>query len=136
MDDKKIVILDNLLKRFNASGLQELEVESDQLRVRMCKPTLTTKPTIATNEQTTVETATIETIKSPMVGTIFLAASPESKPYITKGQKVAKGDTLCLIEAMKTFTPIVAEKSFVIDQVLVSNGQSVEFNQDLIAIED
>jgi acetyl-CoA carboxylase biotin carboxyl carrier protein len=74
------------------------------------------------------------TIDSPMVGTCYLAANPDSAPFVKVGQQVTPDTTVCLIEAMKVFNEIKAEKSGVIEQVLLKNGQAVEFGQKLFAL--
>lgn len=76
-----------------------------------------------------------QSIKSPMVGTVYLSASPGAKPFIEIGQTVKAGDVVCLIEAMKMFNQIEADKSGVITARLVDNGTPVEFNQPLFIIE-
>jgi acetyl-CoA carboxylase biotin carboxyl carrier protein len=75
------------------------------------------------------------TIKAPMVGTVYLSATPGAKPFIEIGQAVKAGDVICLIEAMKMFNQIEADKSGVITARLVDNGTPVEFNQPLFTIE-
>lgn len=74
-------------------------------------------------------------VKAPMVGTLFLSASPEAKPFVAVGQQVKVGDPLCIIEAMKMFNEIEADKAGVITACLVENGQPVEYNQPLFTIE-
>lgn len=81
------------------------------------------------------ETHTGHTIKSPMVGTFYAASSPDAKPYVTVGQHVNSGDTLCLIEAMKMFNEVEADKSGKITAILVETGKPVEYNQPLFIIE-
>jgi len=76
-----------------------------------------------------------EVIESPMVGTYYSAASPTSPPFVTEGQSVSVGDTLCIIEAMKMLNQIESEKSGVIKAILVENEQPVEFGQPLFVIE-
>ena len=76
----------------------------------------------------------ILTIDSPMVGIIYLTPKPSSPPFTKKGQKIKKGDTLCLIEAMKTFNEIKAEYDCTIKTVMVKNGEAVEFGQPLFEI--
>ena len=76
-----------------------------------------------------------ETIDSPMVGTYYSAASPTSPPFVTVGQPISVGDTLCIIEAMKMLNQIESEKSGVIKEILVDNEQPVEFGQPLFIIE-
>ena len=74
-------------------------------------------------------------VRSPMVGTAYLAAEPGAKPFAGLGQKVAAGDTLLIVEAMKVMNPIVATAAGTVTQVLVENGQPVEFDQPLIVVE-
>ena len=74
-------------------------------------------------------------VTSPMVGTVYLAANPEAKPFVAVGQKVAAGDTLVIVEAMKVMNPIVAPAAGTVTQILVSNGQPVEFDQPLVVVE-
>jgi acetyl-CoA carboxylase biotin carboxyl carrier protein len=76
-----------------------------------------------------------ETIESPMVGTYYSSASPTSAPFVTIGQSVSVGDTLCIIEAMKMLNQIESEKTGVIKAILVENEQPVEFGQPLFVIE-
>lgn len=75
------------------------------------------------------------TIKSPMVGTAYLAPSPEADPFVSVGASVAEGDTLIIIEAMKVMNPIIAPRAGKVTQILVSAGQPVEFDQPLVVIE-
>ena len=74
-------------------------------------------------------------VKSPMVGTVYLAANPEAKPFIAVGQKVAAGDTLVIIEAMKVMNPITAPSGGTVSAILIENGQPVEFDQPLVVVE-
>jgi acetyl-CoA carboxylase biotin carboxyl carrier protein len=74
-------------------------------------------------------------VKSPMVGTFYEAPSPGSKPFVTIGDTVKAGDTLCIIEAMKMLNQIESDKSGVIKAILSENAQPVEFNQVLFIIE-
>jgi acetyl-CoA carboxylase biotin carboxyl carrier protein len=74
-------------------------------------------------------------IKSPMVGTAYLAPSPESDPFVTVGASVAEGDTLIIIEAMKVMNPILSPRAGKVTQILVSAGQPVEYDQPLVIVE-
>ena len=74
-------------------------------------------------------------VKSPMVGVAYLSADPASQPYIKIGQHVKQGDTLLLIEAMKTFNEIKAPISGIVKEIIVLNSQPVEFGDDLIIFE-
>ncbi len=73
-------------------------------------------------------------IESPMVGTFYSAANPDSPPFSKPGSQISPDSVVCLIEAMKVFNEIKAEKSGVIEQVLVKNGEAVEFGQKLFLI--
>jgi acetyl-CoA carboxylase biotin carboxyl carrier protein len=75
------------------------------------------------------------TVKSPMVGTVFLAGSPEAAPFVSVGDMVKEGDTLIIIEAMKVMNPITAPRAGKVTQMLVENGQPVEFDQPLVVVE-
>lgn len=150
MDTRKIRKLIELVKE---TGIGELEVKSGDDSVRInCQtaaPTFTT--TVAAPTQTPAphhaETKT-ETpapkkhehheghkVKSPMVGTVYLSAAPGSPAFVSIGQKVKVGDTLCLIEAMKMFNKIEADKAGTISARLVENEQPVEYDQPLFIIE-
>ncbi len=74
-------------------------------------------------------------VDSPMVGTVYLASAPGAKSFVEMGQKIKVGDTLCLIEAMKTFNKIEADRAGVVMAILVENGQPVEYGQALFTIE-
>ena len=80
------------------------------------------------------EPLNILSIDSPMVGIVYMTPKPSSPPFVKSGQKVKKGDTICLIEAMKTFNEIKSDKDGVIKSILVKNGEAVEFGQPLFEI--
>ena len=75
-----------------------------------------------------------QVVRSPMVGTYYAAPNPDADPFVKEGQKVARGDTLCLIEAMKMFNQIESEFSGTVVAILVESGQPVEFDQQLFVI--
>ena len=74
-------------------------------------------------------------LKSPMVGVVYLATEPGAKPFVKVGDTVHAGDTVALVEAMKTFNPIKATADGVVKEILVADAQAVEFDQPLIVIE-
>ena len=74
-------------------------------------------------------------VESPMVGTYYGASAPGAKPFVDVGQQIAKGDTLCIIEAMKIMNQIEAEVSGTVRAILVDDGQPVEFGEPLIVID-
>lgn len=102
------------------------DYEGTDSKVTLSK-TVHTKPVVESNNH--------EKILSPMPGTYYTASSPDTPNYVKIGDKVSKGDTLCIIEAMKIMNEIEAEKDSVIKSILVDNGQSVEYNQPLFEIE-
>jgi acetyl-CoA carboxylase biotin carboxyl carrier protein len=75
-----------------------------------------------------------ESVRSPMVGTAFLAAEPGGDPFVNPGDSVKAGDTLLIVEAMKVMNPITAPRGGVVKQLLVENGQPVEFDQPLVLL--
>ena len=74
-------------------------------------------------------------VKSPMVGVVYLSADPNTPDYVKPGDTVAEGDTVCLIEAMKTFNPVKAHKGGKVTKILVASGDPVEYGEPLIVIE-
>lgn len=135
--------LTNMLEELN---LSEIQIENDKVgKVKVArnnyKPQI---PNVSTNQEKTNNDVKNENIineddenivKSPMVGTIYLQPDPDSDPFIKIGDKVKKGQTLLIVEAMKTMNDIVADKNGVIKEILVKNEQPVQFDDPLIIIE-
>jgi acetyl-CoA carboxylase biotin carboxyl carrier protein len=131
------------------TGLTELEFEAGQQRIRVTRgaavaaghaPASLTGPAPAAAAQAAPATPAAETppqnaVLSPMVGTAYLAAEPGAAPFVAAGAKVAKGDTLLIIEAMKVMNPLPAPRAGTVTQILVSDGMPVEFGQPLLVIE-
>lgn len=94
-------------------------------------------PQTTLENQPVAEIAAVEqhTIKSPMVGTVYLSPSPGAKTFVEIGQRVKVGDVVCLIEAMKMFNRIEADKDGIIKSILIKNEQPIEYNQALFVIE-
>ena len=90
-------------------------------------------PSVPSKEAAPVTTG--HTVRSPMVGTFYASASPESPAFTAVGQHVNAGDTLCIIEAMKMMNQIEADKSGVIKEILANNEDAIEFDQPLFIIE-
>jgi len=149
MDIRKIKKLIELIEE---SGIAELEIKEGEESVRISRqtanyaqPMQVAMPAMAPQPQTMsalaaapVEIAEPERghqVKSPMVGTFYNKASPTSAPFVTQGQQVNVGDTLCIIEAMKMMNQIEADKSGKISAILVEDGSPVEFDQVLFVIE-
>jgi acetyl-CoA carboxylase biotin carboxyl carrier protein len=128
--------------------LTEIEVQDGERRVRVARtvtaapvaqyaaPAAAAAPVAAPiAEAAPAPASTANAVKSPMVGTVYLAANPEAKNFVAIGQKVAAGDTLVIIEAMKVMNPIHAPAAGTVKAILVENGQPVEFDQPLVVVE-
>ncbi|MFN2382265.1 MAG: acetyl-CoA carboxylase biotin carboxyl carrier protein [Guyparkeria sp.] len=150
MDIRKVKKLIELLEE---SGVAEIEIKEGEESVRITRqsqqPTVMhaappahapqpAAPALApSGEPAPSESAepSGKTINSPMVGTFYEASSPDSSPFVDVGSTVQKGDTICIIEAMKMFNQIEAEVDGTIKSILVENGQPVEYDQPLFVIE-
>lgn len=130
------------------TGLTEIEVEKGDVRVRVSRAaqmTLAAAPAPAAIAAPAAPSAPAPSntaaakpagaVPSPMVGTAYLSPSPGAEPFIKKGDRVREGQTLMIIEAMKTMNPIAAPKSGAIVDIYVSDGQPVEFGETLAVIE-
>jgi acetyl-CoA carboxylase biotin carboxyl carrier protein len=138
-----------LAELLSANELNEIEVEDGGRRIKVRRdsapaagfvPTATAAPAPAASAAVAAPpaaepTAPVDAIKSPMVGTAYLAPEPGAKPFISPGQAVKQGDTLLVIEAMKVMNPITAPKAGTVRQLLIGDAQPVEFDQPLVVID-
>ncbi|MGE0859055.1 MAG: acetyl-CoA carboxylase biotin carboxyl carrier protein [Gammaproteobacteria bacterium] len=147
MDIRKVKKLIELLEE---SGVAEIEIKEGEESVRISRgpvmayapmpmqaPMMAAAPAAAPAASLAAVAAPEpagNVIKSPMVGTFYLAPSPDSAPFVKVGQSVKIGDTLCIIEAMKIMNPIEAEVAGTITAVLADNGHPVEYEQPLFVI--
>ena len=143
--DKDLII--SLSKLLEQTGLSEIEIENKDVgRIKVAKnlfnsniltspPNNTNDNLVAKKEDSSEQKDLSNAISSPMVGTIYLKPDPESEPFVNEGDKVKKGDTLLIIEAMKTMNNIPADKDGVIKKVLVENEQPIQFGDPLVIIE-
>jgi acetyl-CoA carboxylase biotin carboxyl carrier protein len=146
MDLRKLKTLIDLVAE---SGIAELEVTEGEDKVRIVKsgahvpvaaaavPLPQGSPSPASAPASTTPAAEEPTghpVKSPMVGTFYRGPGPGAKPFVEVGQAVKPGDTLCIIEAMKLLNEIEAEVAGTIKEILVENGQAVEYGQVLFVI--
>ena len=135
---KKETKIDKILKIKIKKGNYEIEITSENSNILNPINNLSSKISTKENEEkiTNKENLNDENIvKSPMVGVAYLSADPNSPPYVKIGQHVKAGDTLLLIEAMKTFNEIKAPKSGVIKKIVALNSQPVEFGETLVIFE-
>jgi acetyl-CoA carboxylase biotin carboxyl carrier protein len=143
MLNKKInQTIDDLIKKIKDNNLGSIKLSdksntieiSNNYKSHCTNPNITSAP--LTNNQNSIN-ETIDSfisIDSPMVGIIYLTPKPSSPPFAKKGQRIKKGDTICLIEAMKTFNEIKSDRDCTIKTVMVKNGEAVEFGQPLFEI--
>ena len=135
-----------LTKLLDETGLTEIEIEQDGKRVRVARGAIAaapaaTAPRVAAAPQPVAVAAPVDPAKhpgvvnSPMVGTAYGAAEPGAKSFIEVGQTVTAGDTLLIIEAMKTMNQIPAPHSGTVVQILFEDGQPVEFGEPLVIVE-
>jgi acetyl-CoA carboxylase biotin carboxyl carrier protein len=133
-----------LSELLHETGLTEIEIEQNGSRIRVARQSNgyapvdvsaapVAKPAAAT-ESGVPKGPVAGAVTSPMVGTVFVAPEPGALPFIKIGQTVKEGDTLLIVEAMKTMNPIVAPHSGVVSEICVKDAQPVEFGQILIVI--
>ena len=145
-----VTLVRQLAELLDTTQLTEIEVEDGSRRIRVARkaaqaaPVAHYAPAPAVSAPLAIPQAEVgasapaisaSAVKSPMVGTVYLAANPEAKPFSTVGQKVNAGDTLLIIEAMKVMNTIVAPSAGTVTAILVENGQPVEFDQPLVVVE-
>ena len=139
--------MESLSKTMDDMGITEIDFERRFLfgvynrRIHLSKQSVVTVPgtaccdekPLAKNDEKPASTGHV--LKSPMVGVAYLAPEPGATPFVKVGKAVHAGDTVALVEAMKTFNPIKSDVDGVVKKILVSDGVAVEFDQPLIVIE-
>lgn len=154
MDIRKIKKLIELLEE---TGISEIEIKEGEESVRLSRhytieapvqqhyvappppaaqPTLPATAASPVNEPKPSTAKQGHKVRSPMVGTMYISPSPDAPPFVTVGQKVKVGDTLCIVEAMKMFNEIEADRAGTIIDILIANGEPVEYDQPLFIIEE
>ena len=151
--------LERLIKAIDQSSLDSIEIERGGTRLRLSKsapsgpatapaappapapqappaPHASAPPTAApASEQAAPSGSHLIEVASPMVGTFYRAPAPDAPSYVEKGQRVSKGDTLCIIEAMKLMNELECEVEGIIVEILAENAQPVEFGQLLFRVD-
>jgi acetyl-CoA carboxylase biotin carboxyl carrier protein len=148
--DSKLVR--ELAELLSDTGLSEIEVEDGERKIRVARQFTAAAPVqayapapapaaaapapaaAAPADAPAPAAAPVDAVKSPMVGTVYLAAEPGAPNFADVGKQVKAGDTLLIVEAMKVMNPILAPKAGTVQAVLVENGQPVEFDQPLLVI--
>ena len=163
MDSQKIV--KDLLNEFKESDLTEFEMETAELRLRFGRgvnagsgmasgnsfaqnnpaaervsgnaaaPAASAPETVKENAPATGTDDNLEPVKAPLVGTFYAAPSPDADPFVQEGQKVSKGETLCILEAMKMMNELTAPYDLIVRRILGVNGEMAEYNQVLFEVE-
>ena len=143
-----------LAELLNETGLTEIEVEDDDRKIRVSRGGMVAAPMAApapvaapaaapaaaaaaptpAPAQAEVSADEANALKSPMVGTAYLAPEPGAANFVKVGDSVSEGDTLLIVEAMKVMNPITADKSGTVKAILIENAQPVEFDQPLVVI--
>jgi acetyl-CoA carboxylase biotin carboxyl carrier protein len=135
-----------LAELLSANALTEIEVEDGDRKIKVRReaapviaaapaaPPAAAAPPPASPAAPAVDEVPANAVKSPMVGTCFLSPQPGSPPFVAVGDSVKAGDTLLIIEAMKVMNPITAPAAGTVKQLLVSDGQPVEFDQPLVVV--
>lgn len=128
------------MKSFEASSTRELKIDDGNFHFYLSKndqapvmPT-TTQTNVPTAAPTTVEKDATSTVKSPLVGTVYLQAKPQRPAYVKVGSRVHKGDVVCIIEAMKMMTEVKSTFDGIVSEILVKDGELVEVDQPLFSI--
>tara|TARA_R110000868_G_scaffold194576_2_gene440121 strand:+ start:3664 stop:4143 length:480 start_codon:yes stop_codon:yes gene_type:complete len=144
-----IKLVRDLAAILEKAGLTEIEVEDGDRKIKVARgggtfvsaPAAYAPPAPAAATPSPEAAAAAALVddhagaqKSPMVGTVYLAAEPGAANFISIGDKVAEGDTLLIVEAMKVMNPITSEKSGTVKAILVENGQPIEYDQPLVVI--
>jgi acetyl-CoA carboxylase biotin carboxyl carrier protein len=142
-----------LAELLNETGLTEIEVEDDDRKIRVSRGAVAAAAPVYAAAPAPAAAASVpaaapapaeaaapagpdmtNAVKSPMVGTCYLAPEPDAANFIAVGKSVKEGDTLLIVEAMKVMNPITAPKSGTVSAILVDNAQPVEFDQPLVVI--
>ena len=154
MDIRKIRKLIELLQE---TGISEIEIKEGEESLRLSRHASTANPSLTyaaapimpvhhqattpaapatvTHEPPVAAALSGHALRSPMVGTLYTSPSPDAPPFVSVGQTIKAGDTLCIIEAMKMFNEVEADKNGVIKAILVKNGDPVEYDEPLFIIE-
>ncbi len=122
------------LSRYGSEAPQVRYVSAPQQHVPSQAPSMP-HPTQTQESKPAAPVSNGHKIRSPMVGTMYTSPSPETPPFVSVGQSVKVGDTLCIVEAMKMFNEIESDRAGKIVEILVTNGDPVEYDQPLFIIE-
>lgn len=129
-----------LMERFDASGLTSLELELDQAKVRLGKggtaPAPSAAPDPAEPVQASGKMEGSSFLRAPLVGTFYAAPAPGQPPFVSVGDRVKKGQTVCVLEAMKMMSEIPAPVDCIIEEILVKDGELVGYDAPMFQIRE
>lgn len=137
MDTKISKLISEIAEQVAENNLAEITYEEGDVKVKVVgkqSPQQITREVVVPTVETTSNEADKNYVRSPMVGVAYLKPAPDKEPYIRIGDKVNPDTTLCVIEAMKTFNPIVAGQYGVVKSILIDNESPIEYNQPLFEI--
>ena len=136
-------LIKDLSELLDENNLSEITIQQGRQSIKVARnissgATIVSQPNVNQKDnkiETEINLDQPGTVKSPMVGTVYLASSPDAKPFITVGQNVKEGDQLFIIEAMKTMNPVKSPYAGKVKEIIVSNEMSVEFDEALVIID-
>ncbi|HET9811927.1 MAG TPA: acetyl-CoA carboxylase biotin carboxyl carrier protein [Sphingomicrobium sp.] len=142
-------LIRELAELLTENNLSEIEVEDGDRKIKVCRELVGSAPAVTAAQvahspqpmtappmhaEAPVGEPEGESVRSPMVGTAYMSAEPGAAPFVSVGDTVKAGDTLLIVEAMKVMNPITAPHGGTVKQLLVENGQPVEFDQPLVVL--
>lgn len=137
----KLEDVEKIIKMFEKSSVSTIDLEIDNIKIKLEKATQVVNVVPqALNVATSTDSSEAEDdanytyVTAPLVGTFHQSPSQEAKPFVEVGQRVSKGDKMCIVEAMKVMNEITAPQDGIVKEVLVKEGQMVEFGTKLFAI--
>ena len=139
-------VIKELVNCLNSSSLDILELETDEFKLSLERSSMTvnnTQPSVAYEVKSTAapqqklqtEVTKGNIVKSPIVGTFYLASSPDKPPFVTVGKTIKSGDTLYVVESMKLMNEVTSEFDGTVTEIFVKNAQAIEYGQPIMRIE-
>lgn len=139
--------VEKLLEKLNEHGASRIKIKNDEFEITVENRQPAAAGVVYTEPSNSAEATSVKSmekapqevkgsvVKSPLIGTFYTSPSPQSPPFVTVGQKVSKGEVLFIVESMKLMNEIKSDYDGVVKEVLVQNGDSVDYNQPIMRIE-
>ena len=140
----KLDKIKKLIEMVEESEINEITIEENGTRISIRKGSAPEPAALVQNPIDSGQSAEVakgsypdnwRALEAPMVGTFYMAASPDAEPFVEEGDLVEEGQTVCILEAMKLMNEIAAEEKGIVRRILVENGHSVEYGQDILLYE-